>query len=108
MNGNIPERDWREFKQVRVQLLEQFCQKTMDDLAKVASSNEGTAHDRYMRAYKLLTTRDKELAHAFDDYRRSTAVTQLMLMRRMKLLTDAELVRFTAQTQQIVRIADGR
>ena len=50
----------------------------------------------------------KELADAFDDFRRSTAILQLAVMRRMGLLTDEELSLFTEQTQEIVRRVGDR
>jgi len=59
--------------------------------------------DENIRAFKLLKNRDKEMARAFDDFRRSTAVLQLAIMRRMRLLTDEDLSVFSAQTQEQVR-----
>jgi hypothetical protein len=47
----------------------------------------------------LVEERDKQMANAFDDFRRSTAVMQLGIMRRMKLLTDEELALFSEQTR---------
>ena len=63
----------------------------------------GTAHDRYLRAYKLMQQKNKAMAQAFDDYRRSTAVLQLGILRRMGLLADDELSVFSAETQARVR-----
>ena len=65
----------------------------------MAQSSEGNAHDRYIKLYTLVQERDKQLAHAFDDFRRSTAVLQLGIMRRMRLLTDDELGLFSEQTR---------
>ena len=69
----------------------------------VAKAADGTAHERYVRAYKFLKSRDEELARAFDDFRRSTAVMQLAIMRRMGLLSDKDLNVFSLQTQEQVR-----
>jgi len=103
MLGNIPESDWRHFKRVHQVLLERFCQRALDDLAAMLRARQGSAHDQYRRAYELLERRDEELARAFDDFRRSTAVMQLAIMRRMGLLSDEELRVFSEQTQQTVR-----
>jgi hypothetical protein len=103
MSSHIPESDWRHFKQVHDALLERYCTRVLDDLTAVAKAAGGTAHERYVRAYKLLERRDKELARAFDDFRRSTAVMQLAIMRRMGLLSDKDLSVFSAQTQEQVR-----
>jgi len=104
---DIPESDWRQFKRVRQVLLERFCQRTLDDLAAMLRARQGSAHDQYRRAYELIAKRDKELACAFNDFRRSTAVMQLVIMRGMGLLSDEELRVFSEQTQQTVRGVDS-
>jgi len=103
MSSHIPESDWRHFKRVHSELLERYCARVLDELAAILKSGDGTAHDRYIRAYKLLKNRDRDMARAFDDFRRSTAVLQLAIMRRLHLLTDEDLSVFSAQTQEQVR-----
>jgi hypothetical protein len=67
--------------------------------AIVSKGAPGSAHDRYFKVHKLIEERDEQAASAFDDFRRSTAVMQLGIMRRMKLLTDEELGLFSEQTR---------
>jgi hypothetical protein len=103
---SIPESDWKQFKKVHGILLERFSDKALTDLGAVAKTTEGTAHDRFLRAWKLINERNEDMAHTFDDFRRSTAVMQLGIMRRMGLLTDEELKFFSETTQaQILGIA---
>jgi hypothetical protein len=59
-------------------------------------------HDRYVAIYELLQTRDKELARAFDDLKRSQAITQLAVMWSLGLLTEVELQQFSVETQAAV------
>ena len=105
MSADIPESDWRRFKEVHAKLLERYCSRVLEEVT--AASQGGTsAHERYVKVYRLLEERDKELANAFNDYRRSTAVMRLGIMRRMKLLTDEELGLFSERTRtQIEGIA---
>jgi hypothetical protein len=103
MSLHIPEPDWRLFKRVHGELLERYCTRVLDELAASLKARDGTAHDRYVRAYKLLKDRDKDMARAFDDFRRSTAVMQLAIMRSMGLLTDGDLNVLSEQTQIQVR-----
>ena len=56
----------------------------LEEVADASQSTEVSAHDRYLKGYKLIKQRDRQMANAFNDFRRSTAVMQL----RMKLLTD--------------------
>ncbi len=99
MSSAIPESDWRRFKEVHAKLLERYCSGILEDVADAARDSEASAHDRYLKVYKLIKERDKQMARAFDDFRRSTAVMQLGIMRRMKLLTDDELSLFSEQTR---------
>jgi len=107
MSLEIPESDWKHFKNMRAILLERFCERALSDLATLAQSPKGSAHDRYLRAYKLIHERDKKLATAFNDFRRSTAIMQLGIMRQMKLLTDEELSIFSDPTQNYIRAIES-
>ena len=99
MSSDIPESDWRRFKEVHTKLLERYCCRILEEVAAASQSTEGSAHDRYVKVYRLMKERDEQLANAFDDFRRSPAVMQLGIMRRMKLLTDEELGLFSEQTR---------
>lgn len=99
MSPTIPESDWRRFKEIHAKLLERYCSRILDELAAVSQSTEGSAHERYVKIYRLIEKRDKQLENAFADFRRSTAGMQLGIMRRMKLLTDEELALFSEQTR---------
>ena len=103
MPSDIPESDWRHFKEVHQVLLERYCTRALADLSSEISAAEGTAHERYLRVYHLIHRKNKDMARAFDDFRRSTAVLQLGIMRRMGLLADEELRIFSIETQARVR-----
>jgi len=103
MPSEIPESDWRHFKKVHSVLLERYCVRVLTDLGAEISATEGTAHERYLRVYHLIHRKNEDMARAFDDFRRSTAVMQLGIMRRMELLTDEELSVFSPETQVRVR-----
>ena len=99
MSSDIPESDWRCFKEVRVKLLERYCSRILEEVENVAQGSQGSAHDRYLALYKLIKERDRQMANAFDEFRRSTAILQLGIMRRMNLLADDELSLFSEQTR---------
>ena len=102
MPSDIPEPDWRRFKEIHQKLLDRYCRQILEEAADVCGSADGTSHDQYLQLYKLIHERDKQMAHGFNDFRRSTAVMQLAIMRRMKLLTDEELRLFSEQTRNRV------
>ncbi len=103
MSADIPEADWKRFKEIHSVLLERFCNRILGELMATCQLSNASAHDRYLKVYKLIKERDKQVASAFNDFRRSTAVLQLAIMRRMKLLKDEELQRFSEATQNRIR-----
>lgn len=107
MSRDIPESDWRQFKEVHKILLERFCQQTLTEVTGIVGAGE-SAHERYLKVYRLLHRQDKELARAFNGSRRSTVLIQLTVMRGMGLLTDEELLRFTPETQRVIGMVEAR
>ena len=57
-------------------------------------------HERYLRLYELVRERDKALASAFDDVRRTTAMARLATMCEYNLLTKDDLARFSSDTER--------
>lgn len=102
---SIKESDWRTFKQVRKVALERLSQRILDESLAVCGKKGLTAHDRYGELYGLIQDRNKDMALAFDDLRRSTAVLQLRLMIRQDLVTKEELSRFHPEIQD--RVSDA-
>ena len=66
---------------------------------RALSDDSRDAYEQYLAAYKLIHKRDKELGNAFNDFRRSTAVIQLAIIRKLGVITDDELERFSESTR---------
>ena len=99
MSADFPESDWRRFKEVHAKLMERYCEGVLEEVESVSQDTKNSAYDRYIKIFNLVRERNKEMARAFDDYRRSTAVMQLGIMRRMRLLKDDDLKKFSELTQ---------
>jgi len=100
----IPESDWKTFKRVRLLALERFSQRVLDDCQRICCDESLSAHERYRALYALLEDRDQEISAAFDDFRRSTARLCLKLMRRQGVVTDEEMVEFSAEIQRATEL----
>lgn len=107
MSRDIPESDWKVFREVRAAALERFCQRVLDDIERTMSDKARSFHDRYLEIFKLIERRDRELAHAFNDMRRSTAIFQLAVICSHGLLTPDEKLRFTAGTREAIESLSG-
>ena len=105
--GAFPESDWRIWRDLRQKALERYCQNVLIESAKFAKGEE-TSHKRYLKLYRLLQDRDRELARIFDDFRRSTAMNHILLAASAKLLTKEEIELFSERTQSIIREFAGQ
>jgi hypothetical protein len=96
----IKESDWEILREVYPAALERFCEQILLEIGRIQSDNTESFHQRYTQIFKLLQSRDKEIALAFDDIRRSNAVHQLVAMKARDLLTDDEFSRFSQETRE--------
>jgi hypothetical protein len=95
----IKESDWKVFRRLHSIALERYCQRVVEEV-RVAAECKGDYHDCYRRVYRLIRDRDRTMAAAFDDPRRSTAFTLLANMIGEELLTEEELKQFSLETQE--------
>jgi len=102
MSNHISESDWKILRQIKPVALERFCRRVLADVTQVVNSSAETHHQRYLRIFQLLRKQDDDLARAFDDIRRSNALSKLMMMRALGLLTDEEFMRFRPETRNLV------
>jgi hypothetical protein len=61
---------------------------------------DSSAHDRYLRLFRLIKERDQLIAAAFDDLRRSTAIQRLAAVINLGVITDVELAQFSQATRE--------
>jgi hypothetical protein len=94
MSRAIPEPDWRIFRTLHSVWLDRFCRRANAELLAVLSDENRSQHERYIDAYRLIHKRGKQIARAFDDFRRSTAIIQIAIIRKLGVITDEELGRF--------------
>src|SRR5678816_4076646 len=80
MASDIPESDWRHFREVHRKLLDKFASRSLEEIVAVIEAKKGTAHEKYLKVYELIHEHDEDMGRAFDDVRRSTAVMQLGIM----------------------------
>lgn len=99
MSADFPEPDWKVLRQLHPIALERFCDRVLDEAQDILSNPAPTALERYRALDSLLDRRDRGLAQAFDDLRRSTAFLRLLSLRSRSLLTDDEFSRFSPETQ---------
>ena len=102
MSGGIPERDWRVFRELHPVWLERYCQQVNSEVLGHLSDERLSAYDRYLKVYKFIVGRDRKLGEAFNDFRRSTAVIQIRIIRLLGVIKDEELARFSDSTREFL------
>lgn len=102
MSRDISERDWKVFRTVREAALDRFCARVLEECERVIGDRSLTHHQRYLRLYRLLDDRDRDIASAFNDFRRSTAILQLARIHALGVVTDEELDRFSPDIRDLV------
>jgi hypothetical protein len=107
MTRSISEADWRLFRQLQPVALGRFCQRVLEEIARLSSDPGKSNHERYLAVFTLIQRRDRELADAFDNPRRSTGLRQLALIQSHELLSVEEFGRFSAETRGAVPILLG-
>ena len=100
MSRDIRESDWKVFKQLHPIAVQRYCERFLKNVERVVADGSKTPHDRYGAIYSLTKHATKELARAFDDKRRSTALLQLRIIHSFGLLSEEELSRFSPEAHE--------
>jgi hypothetical protein len=56
----MKESDWKIFKKIKEQAIEQFCSNALEEFDGVINDNKEHVHNRYLLLYKLVQNRDKQ------------------------------------------------
>lgn len=102
VSDDFPESDWKVFRELRELALERFCKRVLEELEPLHRDTSRSHHERYLDVFRSLQARDEELAHAFNDPRRSRMFVQLAAIHAYGLLEPHELGRFTERTRATI------
>jgi len=96
----LPERDWHLLRGVHRAALDRYCARVLEECATIIRDTKSSSHDRYLRLFRLVKERDENIAAAFNDLRRSTAIQRLASMLLLGAVTDEELSQFNPETRE--------
>src|SRR5688500_14003034 len=100
---DISERDWKLLRKLHDTALQRYCERVVAECRHVLDDTAESAHVRFLQLYDLSHIRNRELARAFDDLRRSTAIDRVVAMRHLGVLTDEDLLAFSPETRAAVQ-----
>jgi hypothetical protein len=100
---DVPESDWKAFRELRQHALERVCKGALEEVQTILRDGSRSHHNRYLAVFRLVRARDDELAQAFNDARRrSRMIIQLTAIHAYGLLEPDELERFTQRTRATI------
>jgi hypothetical protein len=99
---SVPEKDWKRLQQLKPVLLDRFCERILRETASIVNVPDSTPHQRYLKLYRFIDEKDDDVARAFNDYRRSTALAKIMHIYKLGLFTVEEFAGFSEQTRKLV------
>ena len=101
---DVPESDWKVFRDLRELALDRFCKRVLGEIEPLCRDTARSHHERFLDIFDFVLRRNKELADAFGDPRRSRMIDQLAIMQAHGLLEPHELARFTANTRATIEV----
>jgi hypothetical protein len=103
----IKEADWKLLRKVHPAALERFCKQILTEVKRINSDGAKGYYQRYLDLWELLGRRNKEMAEAFDDLRRSRAIFRIASIKALGVLTEAEFSQFSQETREGVSLLLG-
>src|SRR5437867_12693112 len=94
MSRDIPERDWKVFREIHRVACERFCERVLSEIASASSAPDQGAHERYLKVFEIVRDKDKELGALFDNPRRSSALGQHSMIASARVGAEDEQPRF--------------
>ena len=104
MSREIPERDWKSFRELHKVALERLCERILDEARAEIEHPTKSSHQKYLSLFKVMENRDNDVARGFNDFRRSTALMQIGIIHSMGLWTAEALRRFSPETLRIIQM----
>lgn len=107
MTTSPKESDWKILRRVHPLAVERFCERVLDEVERFTHQSNQSYHERYLRIFKLMQQRDREIARLFDDPMRSRALAMIARIRSEGLMTDAEFSSLSEEAREAVEMLLG-
>jgi len=109
--NTIPERDWKYLRSINDELMQRFCEKANQKSNSILQNPNLDSYERYKQLFNHVEDSDERLARCFDDWRRSTIFTRLLMIIKESLLSDIEFHNLSSETQKWIissrKLMDG-
>ena len=100
MSHDIPERDWKKLRSLEDAALNIACERIFQNITKLIESRGAESHKYYLKFWKVLQEKDKEISLMFDDLKRSTAIFKLAMWKKNGILSGEDFEELTEETKK--------
>jgi glutaredoxin 2 len=107
MPTEIKESDWKLFRRFHEIALERFCERVLREVQAATTEYSENYHASYLKFFALIRDRNKTMASAFDDLRRSNAFVLLANIKQQGLLTEEELMQFSPEARDAIEAIES-
>jgi len=102
MNLNIPERDWKQLRKFKPDMLNALCERINRKAEKLINSNDKNEHEKYIALYRYINNANETVALCFDDWRRSNIRIRISALLSENLLTDEHVQELSDETKRTI------
>lgn len=102
MMRTISEPDWKVFRELRTLALQRLCERILDEVHCESSREDKSPHEKYLSVYRWIQRRDRDIARGFNEFSRSSALTQIAIIHSMGLFHEDELKRFSPDVHEVL------
>lgn len=106
LNDNLRESDWKYMQSIKDELLNELCSRINEGAAALATGDEGTPHERYLKLYKYIQEQDDVIAACFNDWRRTTIHWKMVLLRQRDLMRDEHVANLSERARKWLEQAE--
>ena len=100
MSHDIPERDCKKLRAIKDAALNIACERIFQNITKLIDSRGAESHKYYLKLWKVLQEKDKEISLMFDDLKRSTAIFKLAMWKKNGILSGEDFEELTEETKK--------
>jgi len=102
MNRSIPERDWKQLRNLKPELLNTLCTRIHKQAEVIIHSTEKSEHEKYLELFKHIQDSDDVVARCFNDWRRSNISMKLGQLIGEDLLTNEHIQNLSDATKEVI------
>jgi hypothetical protein len=103
----INEPDWKRLRKLRPIALNRFCERILSELQGMCAEPCESKHALYLKVYRAIEKRDREINRTFDNPRRSVAFEHLAAMLELGLVTEQEFEEFSSELRSMIKLLLG-